>query len=133
MKELNEMTVKELENLKRTLYKDNTENGNIHKLYTIARMLGEEVKHSYGPKYLYKYGENEIYVDDYGHYMTVRASGQLVVSTHTDKLYVPGEWESVLTEAHPLAEEKLQRQSNAEEQKAKSDLLAQLGSYFKPL
>jgi hypothetical protein len=132
MKELNEMTSKELEDLKKKLYKENTDNGNIEKLYTIARMLGDHVSHNWGPKYLYKNGEIEIYVDDYGHYMTVCVGGKLTVSTHNEKLYVPGEWDTIISEVYPSAKGKLECQKAHTEQKAKSDLLNQLAGYCKP-
>jgi hypothetical protein len=133
MKELNEMSSKELEDLKKKLYKENTDNGNIKKLYTIARMLGEHVNANYGPKYLYKKGETEIYVDDYGGYMTVQVGDNKKVSTHfCNNLYVPGEWEAIITEVYPSAKEKLEANKLQTEQRAKSDLLSQLGGYFNP-
>lgn len=126
MKELKAMTAQELEDHKRKLYKDNTENGNIHKLYTIARMLGEDVRHNYGPKYTLRDGGTVIYVDDYGGYMTTSVEGKLKVSTHNEKLYVPGEWEEIITRLFPEAEKRLNELKQTTEDKAKQYLLKQL-------
>ncbi len=106
MKDLSKMSLKELEEHKAHLYNDNTKNGNINKLHVIARMLGERAHHNYGPKYRYKDGDIEIYVDDYGAYMTTRVSGKLKVSTHNEKLYVPGEWEEIINRLYPQAQAK---------------------------
>lgn len=123
MKDLSKMTSKELEEYKTQLYNDNTQNGNIRKLYMIARMLGEPVRHNYGPKYLYKEGDIEIYVDDYGGYMTTNVNNKLKVSTHNDKLYVPGEWEEIINRLSPEAQTKQDERDNANEVYEKQRLL----------
>jgi hypothetical protein len=123
MKDLNNMSLKELEEYKTKLYNDNTQNGNIHKLYTIARILGVSVPHNYGPKYLYKEDEIEIYVDDYGHYMTTKVNGKLKASTHNDKLYAPGEWEEIINRLYPEAQAQQKEMNTANEQYEKQRLL----------
>lgn len=126
MKELKDMTAKELEEHKVNLYKDNTDNGNIQKLRTIAKYLGEKVQHNYGPKYLFKDGAIEIYVDDYGGYMTVNVTGKLKVSTHNEKLYAPGSWEAIINRLYPKAAASKHKEDSKTEDKRKQDLLDQL-------
>lgn len=133
MKELKDMTVAESEAYKAELYKVNSENGNINKLYTICRMLGVDVAHNWGPKYIYKEGPIEIYVDDYGNYMTLKIAGKERVSTHAcDKLYSPGDWEEIIDRLYPAAQDKLNAQIANQNDKRKDDLLNQL-SYSSPL
>lgn len=105
MKELKDMTLQELKEQKAIWYEENTRNGNIQKLITIARQVGEKLSHNYGPKYNFTNGVIEIYVDDYGNYMTTKVNGKLKVSTHNDKLYVPGEWEEIIARLYPEAQE----------------------------
>lgn len=126
MKELKDMTAKELEEYKAKLYKENTDNGNIHKLCTIARMLGDNINANYGPKYALQDGAIQIYVDDYGHYMTVHEESKMKVSTHNEKLYAPGEWEQIITRLYPSAEHKLNLQNEARETARKNDILTKL-------
>jgi len=126
MKDLNEMTVTELLEYKQKLYKDNTDNGNILKLKMIARVLGDLVPHNYGPKYLYKNGDIEIYVDDYGGYGTVHVGGKLKVSTHTEQLYAPGEWESIIETEYPKAQSQLDAEKKILDDETKNDILNQL-------
>lgn len=126
MKDLSTMTTRELELYKTQMYNDNSKNGNISKLYAIARLLGEDVRHNYGPKYMLQDGFIQIYVDDYGGYMTVHEGLKLKVSTHNEKLYVPGEWEEIITRLYPIAKEKQEAQKAAKEQSEKSALLNQL-------
>lgn len=126
MKELKDMTAKELEDYKRKLYKDNTDNGNIQKLYTIGRKFGADFASNYGPKYLLNEGQTEIFIDDYGGYMTVKVNGKLKVSTHNEKLYVPGEWEGIISRLWPKASAKQYQDSLSTEDKRKQDLLDQL-------
>lgn len=101
MKDLKDMTLEELRAQKKAWYDGNTKNGNIALLGAIARNLGSKLNHSYGPKYKYTEGNIEIYVDDYGGYMTVNVGGKLKVSTHNEKLYVPGGWEEIISRLAP--------------------------------
>jgi len=126
MKNLTEMSVKELEEHKQQLYTDNTNNGNINKLVTIARVLGANLHAKYGPKYSYREGNIEIYVDDYGHYSTVRIGDKLKVSTHSDRLYAPGEWEEIIERLYPEAKRILDERAAKNEEQKKSDLLDKL-------
>lgn len=85
----------------------------------IACEMGNRLSVDYGPKFVYapddpdgnKYhGKRKglsIYVDDYGHYMTIHVDGKLVCSTHpTEQLFVPGEWvkriDAIYKEAYQL-------------------------------
>lgn len=126
MKDLKDMTASELEAYKKELYITNTDNGNIKKLATICRNLGNYLNHSYGPKYKLTEGGLEIYVDDYGGYMTVHVNGKLRVSTHNEKLYAPGEWEEIIGRLWPKADTQAYQESLSKEEKRKQELLNQL-------
>ena len=125
-KPIQEMTSKELETLKREFYVAATNDGRIDNLYLIARYLGERVSHNYGPKYRYIQGELEIYVDDYGNYMTAKLNSKLIVSTHNERLYVPGEWETHIPQLVYLAEAAKKDLASNREAEEKNELLTQL-------
>lgn len=126
MKELKDMTSTELATYKASLYILNTDNGNIKKLAQICRLLGSRLNHSYGPKFRFTEGNIEIYVDDYGGYMTVHVGGKLRVSTHNERLYAIGEWEEIIDRLWPKAEELENQKDCSIEQTRKQDLLDQL-------
>lgn len=126
MKELKDMTIQELEETKKQWYFDAMEDGSIMKLTEICRHLGEKLPYNYGPKYSFKDGgkkEIEIYVDDYGNYMTVKHGDKLRVSTHNEKLYVKGEWEKLIARLWPLVESKKQEIEAAKLEKTRLELL----------
>lgn len=126
MKDLKDMTSSELETYKQELYIQNLENGNIKKLVQIGRELGDNLNHSYGPKFILKDGDTEIYIDDYGGYATVHVNGKLKVSTHNEKLYVPGEWEEIIHRLWPKADAIGSNKEAAIEEERKQHLLNQL-------
>lgn len=130
MKDLQSLSLQELRELKIKWYKENTDNGNIKKLHLIARELGQRIPHNYGPKYEYNQGGVMIYVDDYGGYMTVHVKGKLTVSTHNDKLYVPGEWEEIITRLLPAATEHHIEDKSDKENNQRQKLLDELTNAF---
>lgn len=91
---LKDMTLEELKALKTAWYETADKDGTLLLLADIARKLGEKVNTTYGPKYRFTEDNIEIYVDDYGHYMTIYIDSKLKVSTHNEKLYVKGDWEN---------------------------------------
>lgn len=121
---LQDMNSKELEALKRKWYVEASDK--IQQLYSIARELGDRVPHNYGPKYRYADNGLNIYVDDYGHYMTVHLDGKLIVSTHNERLYVPGEWESVIHGLYTLANQTEVERNENKEHAEKSKLVDSL-------
>lgn len=128
MKKLNEMSLNELKALKAKWYQENSDNDNIKKLSEIGRFLGDKLSVNYGPKYeLYEEDtETEIYVDDYGGYMTVKINGKMKVSTHNEKLYVPGDWEEIISRLHPKAEEIKNMRLNGASKTERDKLLDEL-------
>lgn len=124
---LHEMTAEQLKALQSEWYETAHANGNIEKLYAIARHLGDPVRHNWGPKYCYDKDGITVYVDDYGHYMTVALHGKNVVSTHPgDRLYIPGEWESAIPALHALAIEAKDSKGRMSEDREKEELLKKL-------
>lgn len=121
---LQDMTSTELAALKGKWYIEASEK--ISQLYSIARHLGTRVPHNYGPKYSFEKDALKIYVDDYGGYMTVHLNGKLIVSTHNERLYVPGEWEAAIPGLSSMAEEVKAEKDTQKEQKEKSQLLDEL-------
>src|ERR1700693_1363266 len=102
--DLTQMTEKELYQLKNKRYEEAIDNKTIEKLSMIARQLGTSLSVNYGPKYIYDSENVQIYVDDYGHYMTVRDGDKLVCSTHPcDRFIIVGEWTSRLLNVYPQA------------------------------
>lgn len=99
-----EMSEEQLLAMKRLIFQEAKSQGVIGGLATIARQFGEELNANYGPKYKWEGEGVVVYVDDYGHYMTVHADGnRLVSSSHkNEKLFVPGPW---LTPLLPLMEQ----------------------------
>ena len=85
-------TLEGLQELKAKTYKLAQTTGIINLIGKVARALGERVSQNYGPKYRFTTDACEVYVDDYGNFMTVKVDGKLVCSTHNEKLFVPGPW-----------------------------------------
>ena len=121
-----EETESELNKLKREIYKQSRNDGTISGLALVAREMGRDLSAYYGPKYLFSLGAAEIYLDDYGNYMTVRLGGKLVVSTHNEQLFAPGLW---LKDFLPLIKEakcKHDERERARQLTARNSLAASL-------
>lgn len=123
---LSEMNSKQLSELKARWYNDALKNGAIERLSSIARALGGRVALNWGPKYRFEKDGLTIYVDDYGNYMTVHFQYKLIVSTHNEKLYIPGEWESKVQEWAMSAQVTEEVKDQDREEKEKSKLLDEL-------
>jgi hypothetical protein len=94
------MTVDELKALKCQWYDAAQGDGSISLCYLVGRTLGRDLSAKYGPKRRWSAKGVEIYVDDYGRYMTVCAGGKEVCSTHDcSRLFVPGPWMEVVRRA----------------------------------
>lgn len=85
-----EMTLEQLRTLKRQNYKNAINDGTLEFLSDIARHLGERQSSNYGPKYKWEHDNIEIFVDDYGNFMTVTVEGEQVASTHPCGQYIRG-------------------------------------------
>lgn len=104
------MTSDELRALKAQWYKAACSDGSIALCALVARALGTNLDARYGPKYRWVGGAVEIYLDDYGNYMTVEAAGKRVCCTHTcESLFVPGAWMDVVRQAAAVARGHLER------------------------
>jgi hypothetical protein len=135
MKPIKEMTIEELKLLKIDWYRAAVENGSIAMCNLVARTFGRDpisienpgFSSTYGPKYLWRNGDIEIYVDDYGKYMTVKIDGKLVCSTHvTERLFIPGEW---VERVRPFAESAAVKKSEwqlSEAEKKRRELIEEL-------
>jgi hypothetical protein len=126
---LEQLTQKQLSDLKRDWYKRASDEHIIFNCHTIGRQLGERVDAKYGNKYRWVNGDIKIYVDDYGQYMTVGFKGKCVCSTHpTSYLFVPGEWVKVIDQyAQAAIDRKRAKELELAEQRRRS-LLKGLGA-----
>lgn len=97
------------------------------KLATIARELGESLSHRYGPKYRFTDGDLEIYVDDYGHFMTVKRGSEQLASTHTCERFIKdGDWQKQLLSHYEEAEHKKQERERQQDLKEEARLRAMI-------
>jgi hypothetical protein len=125
--DLQEMTSDELNTLQIKWYEDAKDSGKLTELHAIGRYLGTPLQANYGPKYAYNVDELYIYVDDYGHYMTVNYKEKMVCSTHPcERLYVPGDWETMIPQLVNLADQRKKDRFIEVEEKRKSELLKKL-------
>ncbi len=96
-------SIEELQELKKETYKNASDRGILSLIAKVARVLGEQVRHNYGPKYRYSTPDIEIYVDDYGNFMTVNVGDCKVCDTHPNsRLFVPGPWLVAIDTVYPL-------------------------------
>ncbi len=127
MKQLSEMTIEELREQKKAWYKDAKDTGKLSALRIIGEELGDNLNHRYGPKYLFAQNGIEIYVDNYGHYMTVSNGDKRVCSTHPcDQLFIPGEWYDGLSSLYDLAALKKESRELLRKEQERSALLREL-------
>lgn len=127
---LQSLSLDELKALKAQWYQEADNHGILRGLAEVARTLGKKLPERYGPKFRWEGGDEvEIYVDDYGHYMTVHHKGRLVCSTHSDRLFVPGDWStqplSLLTQARDCRD----AERAAIEDKERARLVEELGGF----
>ena len=105
-----QLSTVELAQLRRDLYSRAEKDGTLMKIAEVAREFGKDPAgdgfvSTYGQKYLWKetvFGYPlEIYVDDYGNYMTVTLNNKRVCSTHLcDRLFVPNKWVDFVLEKY---------------------------------
>lgn len=126
---LNKLTSEELSELKEKLYRENKTK--METITQITRLLGDSPIIGYGPKYnltvVSKNNDIKSYVDDYGHYTTVHVNGKLVMSTHNEKLFIPGKWlKSFMDMTVVAAEEKEQAKKREAEESKRRELIDEL-------
>lgn len=114
--QLDQLTEDEIKAIIKQRYRKATEDGTFGKLEMIARELGVDPASidkdgnptgyvsTYGPKRVWSLGNIRIYIDDYGHYMTVHVGEKQVVSTHeTKRFIIAGDWLDLVLIYHPGA------------------------------
>jgi len=120
-------TIEELKKLKKQWYEDAVKNGDTAKLRNIGRYLGEKLNHNYGPKYRFKDDRYDLYIDDYGNYLTLHMDGKLVVSTHNERLFVKSIAEPFINQYYSsasfLIEEENNKKQHTELDKLKEELM----------
>ena len=132
-KDMRGMTTDELTALKRTWYAEALAATIPAQCATIARELGEPVNDRYGPKYRFAFTVSSelagvVYVDDYGHYMTVHVNGREVLSTHSnDGLFVPGPWVDELLGRYDAARSQADAERAVRDEHDRQRLLTLLG------
>lgn len=122
-----DMTNEELKQLRQERYHAACQNGTFAKLGLIARQLGHDpasrdadgnpipYRSSHGPKYVWRRNNIKIYVDDYGHYMTVHMGDREMASTHQcSQFIIPGDW---IAEALSVYEVAVAKANMARQQK----------------
>lgn len=107
-------TTDELEAIQKEWYKRAKTEGIIGNCYLIGRELGSDpagpgYTSNYGPKRQWESDNLRIYVDDYGHYMTVSYHQKVVCSTHGPDVFIPGEWVSIIDRVVPAASDRRNR------------------------
>lgn len=123
------LTNEQLRELIKQRYQEAEDSGLLSRIADVARELGHDpassdaqgnrtgYRSTYGPKYIWHDGDVEVFVDDYGRYMTVRYRDQRVLSTHrADKFIVYGPWVDIISKAVPDARiHKYLSEENAQE------------------
>jgi hypothetical protein len=125
--DLEKMTTQELLRLKNERYQASQDNGTIGKLHLIAEELGENFLATYGPKYCWDKDNVRIYVDDYGHYMTVNFNNRLVCSTHPcQQFIILGEWIDIALASYQEAFDKERKKRLNFEKLEREEILRKL-------
>lgn len=91
----------------RSIFEQAVKSGVVRAITDIARTLGNRLNANYGPKYQLECKDRiVVYVDDYGHYATVKQNGHLIMSTHNERLFVPGSWVEDVLALKPESDQK---------------------------
>lgn len=118
---IQEMTITELEELKAKWYSVNMES------ILCIRGVAEELGTCFVSKYTFQLDDINVYVDNYGRYMTVHVGDKLVCSTHQcEQLFIPGEWVAKILALYGEAMQRRQERMDVTKEKKRLDLVAQL-------
>ena len=124
---LKEMSNKELLELKEERYAQAEANGIFGKIATVCRYLGNRLNTRYDPKYSWEHDDINIYVDDYGHYMTMHYNGKEILSTHPcQRFIIPCEAIEKILELYPKAQVIAEEKNANTHKKEKERLLAMI-------
>lgn len=126
--DLQNKSLEELKDLKKRWYAEAKDNGDITACHLVGRVLGTLLSAPYGPKYKFIKDDISIYVDDYGHFITVRFENKQVCSTHPcDLLFIPGKWmEKVRTWAANEAHQQAEQEKSTADKKERWRLISEL-------
>lgn len=124
---LNNLSVEELKALQKKYYQKAEDDNLFLKIAQVARVLGEDPGSRFPPKYVWNHNDIDIFVDDYGRFMTVTLKGKLVCSTHPcENLFIPGDWTNEVLIHYKQAQEKLDQIRMQQEQAEKEQLVEKL-------
>jgi len=141
------MSEQELRELIKARFEEARTSGRLGQFAAVARVFGHDpasrdkdgnrtgYSSTYGPKYLWQEAaylngkETEsiisVYVDDYGHYMTIRVDEEKVCSTHDCESFIkPGDWQEVILEKWPAAARRIEEREIEYQKLRRSKLLA---------
>lgn len=125
---LTTLSLEELKALKKRWWQYGVDSGAIAACGLIARFLGKKLDAKYGPKYRFEAGQLSIYLDDYGHYMTVMHAGRAVVGTHhNSQVFIPGDWTAELVELEARAAAVWDGNLHQVDEAKRQELLIELG------
>jgi hypothetical protein len=115
------LSLEELEVLKKTWYKENQENINI--IILICRFIGRLSENK--DEYVLCIGDVIIYVNDRDESDYVTYKGKRVMDTNK-RLYIPGEWVDIVMSQRTKAEIEEKRRENAIEEENRKNLIHEL-------
>lgn len=125
--DLNTKSLVGLKKLKKQWYIEAKALGLLTSLAHIARVLGKEMPHRFGPKYQYKTDTIYIYVDDYSGHMKVIYKDKVVCDTHFCKqLFVYGAWVDTIKELVIKARKIEQNGKATEDERIRLNLISEL-------
>lgn len=123
--DLDAMTASQMRALIKDRYLAAVADETFTKLAAIARELGKQ--QGGDPKYIYQGGDIEIYLDEYGNYMTVKVGKKEVASTHqTNQFIIPGEWLDAVRDFYDEAVERKGARLNKRDNNERNELLDKL-------
>jgi hypothetical protein len=122
---LENLSVRELEELKALNFAAAERDGAFEKLGAVARYLGTSLNVSYGPKYRWQCGAVQVYLDCYGGVLTATLGGKHV-AWKGNRLFIPGDWFQVIEDAYPYAIKTRDDRKAANEERLRRELIAEL-------
>ena len=124
-----DLSLEDLKKIKKEWCANAKADGSLIKIYLVGRVLGERIPHNYGPKYRWQYQGINLYIDDYGDYMTVDYNGKRVCNRDGNYvgLFIPGEWMNIISEAAIKAKEIQKQREIDREEEERQNLLKELG------
>lgn len=124
---LSDMTLKELKELRKEWYKQAVDDGSIARCYKVCTIIGELFDPEYGPKYRLLNVKNGLDLYHYGNYIIATWKGKQVMSTHPcERLFIPGNWMKIVDELYMVAVEKQRQEKERQDNQRRQELQAKL-------